>query len=379
MAGIKSLAELAQDRQQTGVELLSIVAPEAPYGIPVPGVHYAGEEAAKNKAWEDLFISHVDALAPGVAVYRLGECFITPNSAVMTFSGDVVKESLYPYVNRADVIAAFAPYIRPSQTAASTHVYMEVRNTTVVREPVFYGRDHGESGYFHWAHSVLPRARAYRDIGLSRVKLNVALGSPLHAASLERVGWGPGQLFVADGNTLICKEMIMCTPMVVPDLNRSGGFFERSLYSNTTLRNLSSPAEQSGGKRLFISRRDSAVRRLVNESDVIERLKEHGFEVCVLSGMSFDDQINLFANAEMVVSMHGAGLSNVAFMRKDTAVLEILSPDRLWPTYRGVAARSEVRYFPYVGDRAGVVLSNDSDIHLDVAHFGNFVGAALEC
>jgi hypothetical protein len=77
--------------------------------------------------------------------------------------------------------------------------------------------------------------------------------------------------------------------------------------------------------------------------------------------------------------MHGAGLSNVAFMRKGTAVLEILSPDRLWPTYRGVAARSDVRYFPYVGARAGIMLANDSDIHLNVTHFGDFVGAALEC
>jgi capsular polysaccharide biosynthesis protein len=132
------------------------------------------------------------------------------------------------------------------------------------------------------------------------------------------------------------------------------------------------------GKRLFISRSDSAVRRLVNEAQVIESLRPHGFEACILSGMPFEEQINLFAAADMVIGMHGAGLANVGFMRKGAAVIEILSPSRLWPTYRGVAARSGVLYYPYVGERAGVRLENDSDIELNVGHFADFVGAALQ-
>jgi len=89
--------------------------------------------------------------------------------------------------------------------------------------------------------------------------------------------------------------------------------------------------------------------------------------------MPFAEQVRLFAESSVVVSMHGAGLANVAFMPEGGVVIELLAPDRLWPTYRGIAARAGLHYAPYVGTRAGEVRHRDSDIAVDAPHFVDFV------
>jgi len=179
---------------------------------------------------------------------------------------------------------------------------------------------------------------------------------------------------------MICKEVIFCTPMVFPDMDRSGGFFERAAYANAVLHNLATELRQEpSGRRVFISRSDAAIRRLADEAEIMAKLEPLGFERVLLSCMSFVDQVQLFNSASVVVGMHGAGLSNIAFMPKGGKVVELLTPDRLWPTYRGVAARSGLEHFPYVGARAGEIREADSDVSVDVGHFIGFVAEVCDC
>jgi capsular polysaccharide biosynthesis protein len=165
--------------------------------------------------------------------------------------------------------------------------------------------------------------------------------------------------------------------MVSPDLGRSGGFFERSLYATESLRSLVKGLPFKN-RKLFISREDAKIRRLLVEADVVELLSRYGFEVVTLTGMSFVDQMQLFASASVVVSMHGAGLSNIAFMPPSGLVVELLAPDRLWPTYRGIAARAGLHYSPYVGRRAGNIVDRDSDLDVDLHHFVDFVVRSMD-
>lgn len=55
-------------------------------------------------------------------------------------------------------------------------------------------------------------------------------------------------------------------------------------------------------------------------------LSAHGFERLVLSDMAVPDLVSAFANAEMVVSPHGSGLTNILFAPRDAQVVEIDHP-----------------------------------------------------
>ena len=75
-------------------------------------------------------------------------------------------------------------------------------------------------------------------------------------------------------------------------------------------------------KNIYISRKDSGNRVMLNEDSVESFFKTKGYHVISLSGLSVDDQILIFNGAEKIVAPHGAGLSNIIFCKKGTKVLE---------------------------------------------------------
>lgn len=76
-------------------------------------------------------------------------------------------------------------------------------------------------------------------------------------------------------------------------------------------------------QRIFISRKKAHWRRVINENEVFVALQKLGFVRIFLEDLSIFDQISLMENAQFIVSTHGAGLTNLAFCKPNTSVLEI--------------------------------------------------------
>lgn len=79
-------------------------------------------------------------------------------------------------------------------------------------------------------------------------------------------------------------------------------------------------------RRLYISRDDAPDRRLLNEREAMMVLEPLGFERLVLSDMPVNDLVSAFANAEIIVSPHGSGLTNILFAPRRARVIEIDHP-----------------------------------------------------
>ncbi len=76
-------------------------------------------------------------------------------------------------------------------------------------------------------------------------------------------------------------------------------------------------------KNLFISRKDSLTRNITNENEVSHLLKDYNFDVHTLSKKSFIEQKTLFASSNFIVSMHGAALTNLLFVKSGSTIIEI--------------------------------------------------------
>lgn len=76
-------------------------------------------------------------------------------------------------------------------------------------------------------------------------------------------------------------------------------------------------------KRIYVSRGNVNLRRIKNEKAILGILALHGFEFHDPGSMPFREQAALFASAEMVVAVHGSGLTNLMFSPLGTRVLEI--------------------------------------------------------
>jgi capsular polysaccharide biosynthesis protein len=87
-------------------------------------------------------------------------------------------------------------------------------------------------------------------------------------------------------------------------------------------------------RRLYISRlrhslRGQSGRVMLNESDLISRIAQLGFEIIEPETLSPRQQIEIFSSAEMVVGPAGSGMFNVVFCHPGTKVIDIES-ERNW-------------------------------------------------
>ena len=188
----------------------------------------------------------------------------------------------------------------------------------------------GGRNYYHWMHDTLMNLCFVLELLPPKTKFIVRPGlADFHLESLALLGISPERLIVCKPDE--CWELE--TLLYTAPTNHSGWdypaanlWFQAHMLHAAGAR----PARQ---RRLFISRRQTQSRRIVNEVEVEDFLKPHGFETCMPELFSVREQISLFAEAEMVVGVHGAGLTNFLFAPKGAVALEIMEPSFVHDTY----------------------------------------------
>lgn len=85
-------------------------------------------------------------------------------------------------------------------------------------------------------------------------------------------------------------------------------------------------------KKYYVSRQETGQRMLLNDADVREFLKGHGYKTLESESLSMRAQATAFKNASHVILQHGAGMTNMIF-GKNIKVLEIHSGPREHDTH----------------------------------------------
>lgn len=80
-----------------------------------------------------------------------------------------------------------------------------------------------------------------------------------------------------------------------------------------------------GDKLYYITRR-KASRWAINEEELLTALQPWGLTVVETEGMTLRQQIDLFADAKLIMGPHGAGIQNALWAPEGCAVLELISP-----------------------------------------------------
>lgn len=119
-----------------------------------------------------------------------------------------------------------------------------------------------------------------------------------------------GAIFKAKKIVSASLPEFSCTPKIVVE----------------SLRNLLLKPEyldQNKPKNIYLSREKSASRFIENEKELLIFLKKYNFETIYAEDLTLVEQIQYFANAEVILSQHGAGLANIAFCKPKTKIIEI--------------------------------------------------------
>ncbi len=201
--------------------------------------------------------------------------------------------------------------------------------------------------YYHWLFESLPRLNLLRLAGCNFDEVNHCLLNeiqhPFHAQTLDLLG-------VPAHKRRRCSKWktLVCDRLILPSLPGPPMSFRPWVLS--FLRQSFLPlAETAAGKtRLYISR-GATRRRLINESEIQSLLAGAGFKSVRLEDHTFAQQVGMFAAAEVVVALHGAGLANLVFANPGTKVIEFVAPTFINHCYEKLARAMQLTYVEVVG------------------------------
>lgn len=207
------------------------------------------------------------------------------------------------------------------------------------------------NNYFHWMIDVLPRIYLLKKTGtFDQIDFFVVPSCKLnyHKDTLKLLGIRKDQLIVAGAELHLQADQLIATvhprgekgyisPKWLVDFHREH-FLDKIKY------------KKDSPKKIYISRKDSKLRAIYNESEVIEYMEQKGFAICVLSQLSFLEKVQLFNQADFIVAPTGAGLTNILYCKKGTKILEVFKSGT-HINYFTLAYHMEVEYDFLIGEQ----------------------------
>ena len=229
----------------------------------------------------------------------------------------------------------------------SGNLARHVRRTVLCRKPGF-------ENYGHWAVEMFPLILLSRNyLGVSDICVNQpgaalsrVMKRMLDLIEQRFINLGRVDVFVLDEADRML-DMIEQPSDRIAWSDGSPSYFERLIVIDGMTRHgtFMSPiapallrtlghyiAERKTERRLFITRGASPKRKLVNEDMLWEEYKNKGFTKIDPGILSLDEQISFFRDADEVVGVIGAALTNLVFC-KAGAEVTVWVPDAMPDTF----------------------------------------------
>ena len=97
-------------------------------------------------------------------------------------------------------------------------------------------------------------------------------------------------------------------------------------------------------KFVYITRFDSKKRNITNEINVIKHLERLKFKPYTLSELTFYEKIDLFANADIIISASGAGLTNLFLCKENSHIIELFGEGFVNKVFCNLAKEAGMNY-----------------------------------
>jgi len=179
--------------------------------------------------------------------------------------------------------------------------------------------------YAHWYFDVLTRLAILEEAGydwrsFDRIIVN-SRSLPFQRETLEMLGIPTDRLVAIEEH-----HHIVCEKLMAPCLPGFTGNFPK--WTVPWLRKLLLPfgkAVSGSPKKIYISRRKAAFRKIRNEDELLPILEKNGFELVCNEDYSVAEQIGIFSQAEFVLGPMGSSMANLLFSNPGTKVIETYS------------------------------------------------------
>ena len=235
----------------------------------------------------------------------------------------------------------------------------------------------GSANFHHWNYDILPRFQLLKEAGLINeidfFLLNYK-GLPFQKEGLKRIGVREDRIINTNGHAnLFIEASYLIVPSLTEDLGTITPWVIDFLRSTFILEK-ELPKEIID--KLYISRRHASSRKIINEGAVMEELFKRGYKEFTPEHHSISETAAFFSRAKSIVSVHGSGLSNLAFAEAGTKVLDIMAPYHQDTYYWMITNQRKAKYVAlfaegeHPSDKVDLVKANvDNDLMIDIDKF----------
>lgn len=223
-----------------------------------------------------------------------------------------------------------------------------------------------DTSYYHWIVEYLPKLRLLERYQTETGQYPTILIEPSPPdyvlQSLELAGYDSDRYERWSGSRRHVERLLVPSHRTqvlnphVPDEST----YQPSISGLTWLRsrvlgNLDADSGPDSGTRIYVSRQETQSnrgRRVLNYEELMSFLDERGFTSYALEKLSFEQQVELFADAQVIAGPHGAGLVNMLFAN-DPVVVEFFAEHRQEPYFYHMAKMLGFDYAPVVAESRG--------------------------
>lgn len=233
---------------------------------------------------------------------RLQDVELLGNSGAVVLEGNLVVESVFEVSRLAKSNAYKTPDLLLPR-------YRQGMYTSVLHLP---WADHNN---FHWFFDCLPRL--YLVLQNVQEPIKVIMRRDMAPYQLETLAFVLKDYPQAEVVYIGRHEKWQVEEFILPSFitNTQSGYLPSEV--GTWLRDKVwrgyGVQQSSRKKRIYISRAAAKTRRVLNEQELLPVLARYGVEVVRAEELSYQQQVQLFFDAEAVIAPHGAGLTNLLF------------------------------------------------------------------
>ena len=342
-----------------GAEVLDVLYPSWRYRWPMPETLRL-RDAPAPPAMLARFAEDGIGAAPPALLVRLEDATILRNVLYVGAAGGrrVVYESH-----------------RPEERALSGPLApeAEAQDMPPAPGPCLYVGNQGSFNYGHWLCEDLPRLAALDVLRARHPGETITLLLPRHDWHNNRMRERSVRLWLGRARDVALRFIDPETAYRVPRLHwvspvRHAGLAKSPealarldavlrqrvgrLGPATLVPRLLARRRGRHGLRLFVDRNRLRQRDLLNRDAILPLLRARGFAVIDTERLEVADQVALFAAAEAVVGIKGAGLVNTVFSPAGTPVVHLAPETFQDPYYRDIAAARGQPYHALYGAAA---------------------------
>lgn len=225
------------------------------------------------------------------------------------------------------------------------------------------------NGYYHWMSEILTRLYVikdkYKNIPIVLPELKAAYQKEtISAFQLENIIYLKEKEYVQ-------PEQLYSVDYIAPPGNYNNNVIKG--LANHLIQHFYEDTNPSNKSKIYISRKKTNKRKIINEAEVEKILSEFGYTIYCMEDFTTKEQINICHNANVLVSLHGAGLTNIMFMLEGSTVFELkFDGDILTNCYFSLASEFKHQYYYQlcqIDDQSKT--SHDGNVTVNLEQFRN--------